>query len=151
MRRLRARTHCGRHDFVFLMVSGADETHPVWRDTGCCSPLRHSGENATDGLPTELRTATAVANFLVEPGAISEEAAVPRTEEREESRGARDKEGNEETSSKARIALFGGFSVTDGRCLFSIHRRVRGQRRPRARRQRWGRLGRAAVGCCLDS
>ena len=78
--------------------------------------LRHSGENATDGLPTELRTATAVANFLVEPSAVSEEVAVARTEEREESRDARDKEGNEETSSKARIPFLGGFSVTDGTC-----------------------------------
>ena len=50
----------------------------------------------------ELRHATAVANFLVESSAISEEARVPKIEEREESTGGRDKEGNEETSSKAR-------------------------------------------------
>jgi len=53
-------------------------------------------------LPTELRHATAVASFLVESSAISEEARVPKIEEREESTGRRDKEGNEETSSKAR-------------------------------------------------
>jgi len=54
-------------------------------------------------LPTELRHATAVASFLAESSAVSEEAREPKIEEeREESTGGRDKEGNEETSSKAR-------------------------------------------------
>jgi hypothetical protein len=39
----------------------------------------------------------------VEPSAISEEAVVSKIEEREESTATRDKEGNEETSGKARI------------------------------------------------
>lgn len=99
----------------------------------------------------ELRSATAVASFVVEASGRSEEGAVPKTEEREESRGARDKEGNEETSSEARqYSFFSGFSVTDGTCRFSIHRRVRAHPKPRARHQRRGRA-RAAVGCCLDS
>jgi hypothetical protein len=53
-------------------------------------------------LPTELCSASAVANFLIEASAISEEAVDPKIEEREESVGGKDKEGNEETSSKAR-------------------------------------------------
>jgi hypothetical protein len=57
-------------------------------------------------LPAELRKARAIANILLEPSAESEEASVPKGEEGEEgeeSIAAGDKEGNEETSSKARM------------------------------------------------
>jgi hypothetical protein len=54
-------------------------------------------------LPAELRKARAVANILLEPSAESEEASVPKREEGEESIAVGDKEGNEETSSKARM------------------------------------------------
>ena len=54
-------------------------------------------------MPAELRKARAIANILLEPSADSEEASVPKGEEGEESIAAGDKEGNEETSSKARM------------------------------------------------
>jgi hypothetical protein len=53
-------------------------------------------------LPTELRKASAVADILLEPSEETEEATVPKKEDGEESVAAGDKEGNEETSSKAR-------------------------------------------------
>lgn len=53
-------------------------------------------------MPAELRKARGVANILLEPSAESEEASVPKREEGEESIAVGDKEGNEETSSKAR-------------------------------------------------
>jgi hypothetical protein len=53
-------------------------------------------------LSAELRKASAVADILLEPSAESEEASAPKEEEGEESIAAGDKEGNEETSSKAR-------------------------------------------------
>ena len=64
--------------------------------------LRHSSESEGDGLPTELREASAVANLLLEPSEESEEVTVPKREDGEESIAAGDKEGNEETASKAR-------------------------------------------------
>jgi hypothetical protein len=68
--------------------------------------LRHSSESADDRLPAELRKARAVANILLETSAESEEASVPKREEGEESIAVGDKEGNEETSSKARTIRF---------------------------------------------
>jgi hypothetical protein len=65
--------------------------------------LRHSSESEGDRLPAELRKASAIANILLEPSAESEEESVPKREEGEESIAAGDKEGNEETSSKARM------------------------------------------------
>ena len=53
-------------------------------------------------MPAELRKARAIANTLLEPSAESEEASAPKREEGEESIAVGDKEGNEETSSKAR-------------------------------------------------
>jgi hypothetical protein len=64
--------------------------------------LRYSSEAEGDRLPGELRKARAVANVLLEPSVESEKALVPKREEGEESITAGDKEGNEETSSKAR-------------------------------------------------
>ncbi|KAH9962619.1 hypothetical protein BC827DRAFT_1340953 [Russula dissimulans] len=67
---------------------------------------RHSSESEGDRLPTELRNATAVADFLLEPGAIAERRTVAKAEEKEEeSMATRDKEGNEDTSSKARACI----------------------------------------------
>jgi hypothetical protein len=68
--------------------------------------LRHSSESADDRLPAELRKARAVANILLEPSAECEEASVPKREEGEESIAVGDKEGNEETSSKARTIKY---------------------------------------------
>jgi hypothetical protein len=79
---------------------------------------RHSNEYEGDELPTELRTATAVADILLEPSEESEEATVPKREDGEESTAAGDKDGNEETSSKARTinTISGVLTVTDGTC-----------------------------------
>jgi hypothetical protein len=68
--------------------------------------LRHSSESEGDRLPAELRKARAVANILLEPSVESEEVSVPKREEGEESIAAGDKEGNEETSSKARMIVY---------------------------------------------
>jgi hypothetical protein len=92
----------------------------------------HSSESEGDRLPAELRKARAVANILLEPSAESEEISVPKREEGEESITVGDKEGNEETSSKARTinTIFGGLTVTDG---ISSHHGVpvHPRRRPR--------------------
>jgi len=110
----------------------ADEAR--WCGVLTVGVLRHSSESEDDGLPVELRKASAVANILLEPSAESEEVSVPK-EEGEESIAAGDKEGNEETSSKARTinTIFGGFTVADGTCLSSNHRSVpvHPRRRPR--------------------
>ncbi|KAF8273143.1 hypothetical protein EI94DRAFT_1769431 [Lactarius quietus] len=45
---------------------------------------RQSSECEDDKLPTELRNAVAVADTLLEPNAISEKAATPKTEDQEE-------------------------------------------------------------------
>jgi hypothetical protein len=88
--------------------------------------LRHSNEGEEDGLPTELRKASAVADILLEPIEESEEATVPKREDGEESIAAGDKDGNEETSSKARTinSISGGLTVTNGTSQFSNHRSV---------------------------
>jgi hypothetical protein len=67
------------------------------------SPLRHSGEGESDGLPPELRNAIAVADGLLEPrSAIPEKATIDKTEEKEEGTATGDGDGKEESSSKAR-------------------------------------------------
>ena len=103
---------CMRGCHIFLMRFGADETRRCGvPPLGVRLLSRHPNESARDGLPTELCSASAVANFLVEASAISEEAVDPKIEEREQSVGGKDKEGNEETSSKARtepIPFLGG-------------------------------------------
>ena len=78
----------------------ADEA--LWCGVRIIGILRHSSEAEGDKLPAELREARAVANILLEPSVESEEASVPKREEGEESIAVGDKEGNEETSSKAR-------------------------------------------------
>jgi hypothetical protein len=108
---------CMRSRRVFvLMKSRADETR-------CCGVviygvLRHSSDCEGDGLPTELRKASAVADNLLEPSEESEEVTIPKREDGEESIAAVDKEGNEETSSKARTinTISGVLTVTDGTC-----------------------------------
>ena len=100
-------------------------------ETRCCGVviygvLRHSDESDGDGLPTELRKASAVADDLLEPSEESEEETVPKREDGEESIVAVDKEGNEETSSKARTinTISGVLTVTDGTCRLSSHHSV---------------------------
>lgn len=69
----------------------------------CALLHRHSSsESEDDGLPTELRNATAIADILREPSASREKAAVGKTDEKEECVGEKDEGQNEETSSKAR-------------------------------------------------
>ncbi|KAH8996173.1 hypothetical protein EDB86DRAFT_3077315 [Lactarius hatsudake] len=64
---------------------------------------RHStGECESDKLPTELRNAVAVADTLLEPNAISEKVATPKTEDREEGTATGDGEENEKSRSMAR-------------------------------------------------
>ncbi|KAH9074795.1 hypothetical protein EDB83DRAFT_2353373 [Lactarius deliciosus] len=60
---------------------------------------RHSSECESDKLPTELRNAVAVADTLLEPNAISEKVATPKTEDREEGTATGDGEENEKSRS----------------------------------------------------
>jgi len=93
----------GRHASLLLFNEfRADEAR--WCGVLTVGVLRHSSsESEGDELPAELRKASAVANILLEPGAESEEGSVQKREEGEESIAVGDKEGNEETSSKARM------------------------------------------------
>ncbi|KAI9453398.1 hypothetical protein BJY52DRAFT_1189620 [Lactarius psammicola] len=62
---------------------------------------RHSSECESDKLPIELRNAVAVADTLLEPNAISEKAATPKTEDREEGIATGEGEENEKSRSMA--------------------------------------------------
>jgi hypothetical protein len=73
---------------------------------------RHSSECENDGLPSELCNAIAVADSLLEPRAVSENATIQKAEEKEEIM-TRDRVGNEESASKAR---------TNQRLFFMISR-----------------------------
>jgi len=53
-------------------------------------------------LPTELQKASAIADILLNPSEEIKKATASKKEDGEESIAAGDKEGNEETSSKAR-------------------------------------------------
>ena len=115
---------CRRGGHVLFDEFRADEAR--CRGVGTYGVFRHSSESDGDGLPTELRKASAVADNLLEPNEESEEVSVPKREDGEECVVAGEKEGNEETSSKARTinTISGGFSITDGTCRFSRHRSV---------------------------
>ncbi|KAH9039340.1 hypothetical protein EDB85DRAFT_1930060 [Lactarius pseudohatsudake] len=60
---------------------------------------RYSSECESDKLPTELRNAVAVADTLLEPNAVSEKVATPKTEDREEGTATGDGEDNEKSRS----------------------------------------------------
>jgi len=66
---------------------------------------RQSSECEDDKLPTELRNEVAVAETLLEPNAISEKAATPKTEDQEEGPATADGVENEKSRSMARPNL----------------------------------------------
>jgi hypothetical protein len=94
---------------------------------------RHSSECESDELPTELRNAVAVADTLLEPNAISEKAAIPESEDREEGTATGEEEENEKTRSLARTNTL-SLTVMRPDDYFSTHRSVREHPRPRRRR-----------------
>ena len=57
-------------------------------------------------MPLELRNAVAVADTLLEPNAISEKAATPKTEDKEEGAVIGEGDDNEKSRSTARSNLF---------------------------------------------
>ena len=86
---------------------GTDKTLLLHSTPSLPPPLyRHSTECGGDKLPLELRNAVAVADTLLEPNAISEKAATPKTEDKEEGAVIGEGDDNEKSRSTARSNLF---------------------------------------------
>ena len=86
---------------------GTDKTLLLHSTPSLPPPLyRHSTECGSDKLPLELRNAVAVADTLLEPNAISEKAATPKTEDKEEGAVIGEGDDNEKSRSTARSNLF---------------------------------------------